>query len=122
MASIKSNSLDLDRLTALKLLPVLMAGDERTDIESPDRNCFGRFSSRWNAGAIVVWNLVGGVHPVSFVNFVDHVYVRQMLDPVSAIVSGNDQPQRITIQPRQSFAIHFEREHHFAIHGMVHIE
>ena len=53
---------------------------------------------------------------------VDHRDLVQMLDPIRAVIPGDDQPQREAVEPGQILPVHRVSEHDLAIASVIEIE
>src|SRR5690606_16053655 len=106
VASIESNSFEFHRPAGLDLLALLVAGDKGPDGVAGDWNGPARFPSRFYAGAIVVRNAVSGVHPEAVELMINDFNLMEVLDPIGAVIAGNDQAQWIAVEPWEILAVH----------------
>ena len=99
----------------------ILVRKERT-LKRPIGDGARRRFSRLGAGADVVGNAIGGLHPEIVERRVEHRDLVQMLDPVGAVAAGHDQADWKSVQPRQVFAVHRVSDHHFAVERVVEVK
>src|SRR3954452_653240 len=120
-AAVEGNALQRLR-TGLQLRAISHAGDERAYLEALDRNGGFRRRSRFDAVAVVVGDAIGGLHPKSVEDIIDDRYFVEVLDPIGAVMAGNDEAQRKAVEDGKIRAIHRISEQDLAITCMVDVK
>ena len=74
------------------------------------------------AGAVVVGDAIGGLHPEAVEDVVDDRDLVEVLDPIGAVIARHDEAQRKAVEERQILAVHGIGQHHLAVARVVDVE
>src|SRR5664280_617138 len=90
LAAVEGDAANDGRAARGDTLAILQRRDERANREAADRPCRRRRGAGHDADAIVVGDAVGRLHPEAVELLVDDLDLRQVLDPVRAVVARHD--------------------------------